>query len=399
MELSLDHNPIQITHDFLDLVPRSDDNNNTTPKHHPPAPDSDTQSYNTDSSEPDSDSQSGTDQDQDSVLSDCESTSSGSANSGHLLSDRLLRLSEGDRAHDLIKQRFLSGLGLLAGQATVVSIHRNTYPGLMGQARMQAFHLFAKAMEKKCGGNPNLKFGWFGGKREDVRNILKHGFGPHMLQNDAASLFGRGIYLSPDNSPLESLKKLDVDEDGLRHLLLCRVILGKTEVIRPGSVQYHPSSEEFDSGVDDLVCPKKYIVWSSSMNTHVLPEYVVSFRAPSSLEGFFRNQVPSRLPNSPWMPFPALISSLSKFLPAPAVRLIAKHHRDHKEKKISRQELIKRVRQIAGDKLLIAVIKSFRDKQLNTATSFQRTMNPGGDMNGSTFEGKRCSMHGLIFRA
>lgn len=76
-----------------------------------------------------------------------------------------------------------------------------------------------------------------------------------------------------------------VDEDGLRYLLLCRVILGKTELVQIGSEQCHPSSEEFHSGVDNLAAPGKYIVWSTNMNTHILPEFVVSFRAPSCLAG------------------------------------------------------------------------------------------------------------------
>lgn len=71
------------------------------------------------------------------------------------------------------------------------------------------------------------------------------------------------------------------DENGMRHLLYCRVILGKTEVVWPGSRQWHPSSQEFDCGVDDLVCPKKYIVWSSNINTHILPLYIISFTISS----------------------------------------------------------------------------------------------------------------------
>ena len=81
------------------------------------------------------------------------------------------------------------------------------------------------------------------------------------------------------------MKKLNVGKDGLRHMMLCRVILGKAEVVHPGSDQYHPSSDEFDSGMDNLSSPKKYIVWSAHMNTHILPEYVISFRAPSNLKG------------------------------------------------------------------------------------------------------------------
>lgn len=36
------------------------------------------------------------------------------------------------------------------------------------------------------------------------------------------------------------------------------------------------------------------------------------------------------MPTSPWMPFPILISALSKFLPPPTVALMSKYYRDHK---------------------------------------------------------------------
>lgn len=78
-----------------------------------------------------------------------------------------------------------------------------------------------------------------------------------------------------------SLKSSVMDKDGLRHFLLCRVILGRPERVHPGSEQCHPSSEEYDSGVDSLSAPKKYIIWCSRMNTHILPEYVISFKVPS----------------------------------------------------------------------------------------------------------------------
>lgn len=86
-------------------------------------------------------------------------------------------------------------------------------------------------------------------------------------------------------SLLCSLKNSDVDKDGVRYMLLCRVMLGKVEAVHPGSDQSHPSSTEFDSGVDNLKVPKRYIVWTSNMNTHILPEYIISLKAPSSLKG------------------------------------------------------------------------------------------------------------------
>lgn len=82
-----------------------------------------------------------------------------------------------------------------------------------------------------------------------------------------------------------SVVSLPPDEDGFRYMLLCRVLLGKMEVVHPGSGQHNPSSDEFDSGVDNLASPRKYIIWSSRMNTHILPEFVVSFRATTSCKG------------------------------------------------------------------------------------------------------------------
>lgn len=70
---------------------------------------------------------------------------------------------------------------------------------------------------------------------------------------------------------------------------MCRVILGKIEPICAGSEQSQPSSEEFDTGVDNLEEPNKYVVWSCYMNTHILPSFVISFKAPSLTGISFNN--------------------------------------------------------------------------------------------------------------
>ncbi|XP_050224122.1 probable inactive poly [ADP-ribose] polymerase SRO5 isoform X2 [Mercurialis annua] len=296
--------------------------------------------------------------DHDSVISDCESVNS---DPDLDFDNGLVRLSNGDKVNDIVKQKFLSGLGSLGKQANVVAVYRNKYSGVFGEAKMQSFQIFAKAMERKNGGNANVKYAWFGASsKAEISSILSHGFGQQISSNNG--LYGSGIYLSPDNCPLESVRNLRVDRSGLRHLLLCRVILGKSEEVRPGSDQCHPSYEEFDSGIDTLLSPKKYIIWSTHMNTHILPEFVISFKAPCCLKGFFKIRESPGLPTSPWMPFPALISALAEFLPSATVGRLDKYHVDYRNKKISRQELIQRVRRIAGDKLLISVIKSFRTK-------------------------------------
>ncbi|XP_059639263.1 probable inactive poly [ADP-ribose] polymerase SRO5 [Cornus florida] len=204
-------------------------------------------------------------------------------------------------------------------------------------------------MENKCDGNANVKVAWFGASKDEIRKIISHGFGYCGKSEPAKSneLFGCGIYLHPKDFSLKSVKSSTVDEDGLRHVLLCRTILGKTEVIHPGSEQCHPSSEEFDSGVDNLSAPKKYIVWSTHMNTHILPEYVVSYKAPSCLT------------NLEGCPIGALLYGLQKLLPPHTMSLIFKYCNDHLEKKISLHELVQQMVNLAGKKLLLDLAKSY----------------------------------------
>ncbi|KAL3748238.1 hypothetical protein ACJRO7_009471 [Eucalyptus globulus] len=308
------------------------------------------------------------DRDSDSSLSDCESVVSSEQPPGAALSPfvecGLTELHEGDRVHGLIKERFVSRLGALAAQVAVVGIHQNRYASVAAKARAQAFQVYSEAVQKKGGGDTaNVRYAWYATSKEEVSKILSYGFGYSGKPESNNGLYGCGVYFSPDSHPLESVKSAPRDEDGLRHLLLCRVILGKPELVSPGTEQSHPSSEQYDSGVDDLSSPRRYIVWSTHMNTHVLPEYVVSFRAPCCLRGLSRTPEKSRKPTSPWMPFPTLISELSKILRPSDVSLISKYYKDHKGGKISRHVLIQKVRQIAGDGLLTRIIKSFRIKQ------------------------------------
>ncbi|KAJ7945867.1 Poly [ADP-ribose] polymerase [Quillaja saponaria] len=308
---------------------------------------------------------------EESTVSDCESGVSGTNYERYqFFNNGFVRLVKGDKFHGLIERKFLLGLGSLGAQAKVVAVHKNAYSGEMGKARLLSFQIYTQATEKKCDGNANVKYAWYvASAKDEISEIVSHGFDHRgILQN--SGLYGSGLYLSPYDWPLECVKSSIVDKDGLRHLLLCRVILGRTELVHPGTNQRHPSSQEYDTGVDNLVAPRKYIVWSTHMNTHILPEYVISFRAPC-LKGVVRIEEPLRKPSSPWMAFATLISALSKFLPPTAITLISKCHEEHKEKKISRHELIQRVRQIAGDRLLIAVIKYFRAKELKAPTRFQ----------------------------
>lgn len=77
----------------------------------------------------------------------------------------------------------------------------------------------------------------------------------------------------------------NIDDNGVQHLVFCRVILGNLELLHPGSRQFHPSSKDFDSGVDNLTKPTYYVVWRMNMNTHIYPESVVSFKAAPNPKG------------------------------------------------------------------------------------------------------------------
>lgn len=296
--------------------------------------------------------------DDDSAVSDCESVASG----GHV-SERHIRKTDGADMN-LIRTRFVCGLSTQGLKADVVSIQRNPCSSVMAQARIQSFQIFARAVAKLRGGNANVKHVWYGASsKEEIDDIIQHGFG-HAHSN--------GLRFSPNDSPLESVKSSVVDKDGLRHLLLCRVILGKMEVVAEDSEQCRSSSEEYDSGVDSFSSPKEYIVWSNRINTHVLPEYVLSFKLASN-KGHEKVGVggQSMRPSSPWMPFTVLISVLSKMLPPSDIVFIAKFHKEYREKKITRHELTQKVRLIVGDKLLVSVIKSFRAKKM--LASFKQT--------------------------
>ncbi|CAN8264641.1 unnamed protein product [Cochlearia groenlandica] len=266
----------------------------------------------------------------------------------------LLELLQGDKAHDLIYRNCKSGL---KDQCQLLSILRNGFQTVGSRAKLKTFQVFREAVAAKHGGGDGggarVKYGWCAVAKTELKQILEYGFSE--ARNDGA--YGRGLYLSPDNAILECLKESAYEsEDGMRFLLLSRIILGKSEIVPRGSKQSCPSSQEFDSGVDDLASPKKYIVWNTHMNTHVLPEFLVCIKAPLNF-----NRSTKRL-RSPWMAFPVLIKALSKFLPPNQLLIIQKHYKDQQNMRISRSELIQRVRRITGDKLLAHIIKAFGHK-------------------------------------
>ncbi|KAL0705060.1 hypothetical protein Bca4012_071485 [Brassica carinata] len=286
-------------------------------------------------------------------LSDDADSSSGST----------ILLGQGNQEHDVIKACFLSGLGAaFAGDTTVASVRKNSTEGIATRARYVAFRIFTEAMARKNGGDPNVKYGWYAGSREEIEGIVSSLASTSSLHLIPSSLwkFDQRFNSNRIGIHLVASKAVGAEPDGegVRHLILCRVLLGKPEQIASGSKQSHPSSSEFDSGVDDLQNPSKYVVWSSNMNSYILPSYILSFRSPR-LRVIGRGGPP---PSSPWVSFTALMSMLSKSVDASRMSLIMRTYDDFRKRKIQRYQLVRMMRQVAGDDLLAQIIRNHRDR-------------------------------------
>ncbi|KAH0918145.1 hypothetical protein HID58_025805 [Brassica napus] len=276
--------------------------------------------------------------------------------------DSTILLREGNQEHDVITTCFLSGLGAtLANATTIVTIRKKSPNAITTRAKSLAFRIFTEAMARKNNGDPNVKYGWYAASREDLERIVTYGFSSREIDDDSSSNgIGIGIHLVPSKFSLFAAEATEEDEEGLRHLLLCRLILGKPEEVVSGSKQAYPSSVEFDSGVDDVQNPRKYLVWSSTMNSYILPTYIVTFRSPR-LTVIRNGGSPARL-SSPRVSFAALMLSLSKSMDTFRMNLIIRTYDDFRKRKIQRDQLVRKMREVAGDNLLAQIIRNHRDK-------------------------------------
>ncbi|GMI99736.1 hypothetical protein HRI_003642900 [Hibiscus trionum] len=248
----------------------------------------------------------------------------------------------------------------------VVAVHKNLNTSRSWQIRAHSFRVSAKAVADKCGGDARIRYAWYGASRDEICEIVTHGFS----WRSKAAAGSHSISLSPAKHLIDSVLSSTVDEIGLRHLLLCRVILGKQEVVTgDSSDQFHPISSEFDSGVDDISAPTKYIIWNSRLNFSILPCYIVSFEAPylSGFKGL--TEAKTVEPKSSWITFPTLISILSRFLDQSRMASLKKQYTGFKARKITRPQMIQRVKEIAGNQLLSAIFNMYTNKDLQVTGS------------------------------
>lgn len=265
------------------------------------------------------------------------------------------KVEEESGEYQFIKKGFLKGMGFMVDATNIIAIHKNNVSSnLTKQARLDSFHIFSKAVSIKCGGNANVRCAWYGGSLDELIDIVSSGFtGCNIHVEDDDESHGVGISLSSANFSIDSAMSTVGDENGLRHVLLCKVILGRVENVPVDSKQSQPSCRQYDTGVDDILSPRKHIIWTAFMNSHIHPEYIVSFKYNYVKDpGVFG----TLKPQSEYVLLPNLVAQVSNHLKPSQMSLLLKSCRIYQEQKITRESWVNQVRKIVGDMLLHSVI-------------------------------------------
>ncbi|AEE31452.1 WWE protein-protein interaction domain protein family [Arabidopsis thaliana] len=294
---------------------------------------------------------------------------------------------------DAVKKMFAVGTASL-GHVPVLDVGR--FSSEIAEARLA---LFQKQVEitKKHRGDANVRYAWLPAKREVLSAVMMQGLGVGgaFIRK---SIYGVGIHLTAADCPYFSARYCDVDENGVRYMVLCRVIMGNMELLRGDKAQFFSGGEEYDNGVDDIESPKNYIVWNINMNTHIFPEFVVRFKLSNlpnaegnliakrdnsgvTLEG--PKDLPPQLesnqgargsgsansvgssttrPKSPWMPFPTLFAAISHKVAENDMLLINADYQQLRDKKMTRAEFVRKLRVIVGDDLLRSTITTLQNQ-------------------------------------
>ncbi|XVF81757.1 hypothetical protein PTKIN_Ptkin15bG0181900 [Pterospermum kingtungense] len=248
-----------------------------------------------------------------------------------------------DEEYVVIKDNFLFGMKKVDVEVCIRSIHR-----LIDKTRIQNFQNQSK-ITKSTRGSSNIVHGWYGASEEDVKSILANGFGlPSNIP--PTDVYGIGVYLSPLRLPHLSVKLADSDDNGIKHIVFCRVVLGNVEKVEVGSQQDHPSSADFDSGSDDPENPKWFVIWSDKANSHIVPECVVSFKISGDIDQ-------PRIGDE--HPLEELLLKIQDLvsLPSSKVQELWDLNNSFKNGSLTEEELLKKLKEIAGDDVLLSAMR------------------------------------------
>ncbi|KAH1050868.1 hypothetical protein AAZX31_08G120500 [Glycine max] len=269
----------------------------------------------------------------------------------------LMKVEEESEEYESIKNVFLKGMGFVGYATDAMAIYKNMLSfSVARQARWVSFKIFSKAVAIKSGGDANIGYAWYGSSLDDLLEIVSGGF--HGCKkhddNDDDECHGIGIPLFAANFSLDSAMCTVADEHGFRHVLLCKVILGKVEAVHAGSKQSQPSSKQYDTGVDDISAPRRHTIWTAYLNTHIHPNYIICFKYNNYIKD--PEMHGALKPQSPYVSFPNLLARVSNHLKPAQMSMLLKDYRIYKEQKISREQWVNKVRLIVGDELLRLVV-------------------------------------------
>ncbi|KAL5209262.1 hypothetical protein ABZP36_004885 [Zizania latifolia] len=236
------------------------------------------------------------------------------------------RLEQTDRFYQVVEKIFLSRMAPVAaaGGVAITAVHKVEH-----DPRTRAFQLQGQLLAAARGAEgSNAKFAWYGAPAADVAAAVEHGVGRTNGWLLGGRAHGEGVHLSPPQSPHASAMLTKADEKGEAHIVLCRVLMGRPEVVPAGSSQFHPSSDDYDSAVDNMENPRWYVVWSTHMNTRILPEYVVSFKCPNlqQMRGSLgaTSKLKKTSPAAARDMFPMLLTEIQRFVPSPKLQTLQK---------------------------------------------------------------------------
>ncbi|KAL6642620.1 hypothetical protein ACP70R_020801 [Stipagrostis hirtigluma subsp. patula] len=317
---------------------------------------------------------------------------------------KLGELSRAQRTSEAVEKLLLQGMGAAIGPKDIIGVYRTPVLDDCGQSRYNLF----KKQEHITGchrGNANVRYAWLACSKSTVHEMMLNGV-LQVHKPIKCPAYGNGTLLAPANRSDTCVNYSDVDENGIIHMMLCRVVMGNVEIVHHGSKQHRPSSDYFDSGVDDLKNPQHYIVWDMNLNSHIYSEFVVTIKLPSKIKDSLvtqedchnssdvslvlnssspdcmseeMNQRASpalggrcaapmlgdsmeRAPSSPWMPFSMLFAAISTKVSPESMGLVISCYEEFKSKKISRADLVKKLRHIVGDRVLVSTIMRLQDK-------------------------------------
>ncbi|CAL9041787.1 unnamed protein product [Musa banksii] len=300
---------------------------------------------------------------------------------------KILNLRRDSGSFAFMEKLFLSGMPSFVKPENVLCIYEYVPKDTNAQVQYQAFESQLRSTREKRG-NANAKYAWFGSTTQEILRILTYGFGSAVAPTVGAA-FGSGIYLTPYHRSFSSVNLCSVDGNGVQCMLLCQVILGNLEQVRPGSLQNSPSSDDYDSGVDDRKDPRCFVVWATHANTRVHPRSVVIFKLPPNLQEYFFDLSDFRFDKNPirniprfnrlsapkhtfvslpghainqQMPYTILYYKVQHHISPIEKELLFRHHVDFQKGALTSEKLLGKISVVLGDHLLVSTLKRSIDR-------------------------------------